>query len=164
MKQREQERSQEEERRRQERFEARDRRLEAFRKRMYNNNEEVDEEVHNDDDDDDADSLDRSVPIKVEHHDFVSPDEDEDEFSSGIVKLPPPPSKEDRKAMTPEKSDFDRRAAEMSPSRPHPFPSLIPRLDLRLKKRVQTESTIEMNPRVQTHISRRGSVDMVFKY
>ena len=134
MKQREQERSQEEERRRQERFEARDRRLEAFRKRMYNNNEEADEEVHDDDDDDDADSLDRSVPIKVEHHDFVSPDEDEDEFSSGIVKLPPPPSKEDRKAMTPENQISIDEQQRCHHSRPHPFlESLILELDLRLK-------------------------------
>ena len=166
MKQRERERSQEEERRRQERFEARDRRLEAFRKRMYNNNEEVDEEVHNDDDDDDADSLDRSVPIKVEHHDFVSPDEDEDEFSSGIVKLPPPPSKEDRKAMTPEKSDFDRRAAEMSPLTSTPVPRKShPRVRFEIEnEESKPRAPIEMNPRVQTHISRRGSVDMVFKY
>ena len=167
MKQREQERSQEEKRRRQERFEARDRRLEAFRKRMYNNNEEVDEEVHNDDDDDDADSLDRSVPIKVQHHDFVSPDENEDEFSSsGIVKLPPPPSKEDRKAMTPEKSDFDRRAAEMSPLTSTPVPRKShPRVRFEIEnEESKPRAPIEMNPRVQTHINRRGSVDMVFKY
>ena len=169
MKRREQERGEAEERRRQERFEARDRRLEVFRKRMYSKSDDgMDMDQEEEIRDDDADSLDRSVPIRVRQHDFVSPDEDEDTLD--IVKLPPPRTtteEDNREAITPKKSDFDpQRAAEMSPLTSTPVPRKShPRVRFEIEnEESKPRAPIDIHPRVQTHINRRGSVDVIFKY
>jgi hypothetical protein len=85
-----------------------------------------------------------------------------------VVKLPPPEEQGEEHQKydrTPKKSDFDPKQAEMSPLTSTPIPRKShPKVFSSRSVDDRPRAPIDLQPRVRTHISRRGSVDMIFNY